>query len=308
MKKLLNNRWFLLTVLALTWGSSFILIKKSLLGFSPYEIGSLRLVISGVLLSFIGIPALRRLDRKSIAYIAIAGFCGGVVPLFLFPIAQTHISSSLAGVLDSLVPIFVLLIGFAFYGVKTRISQVFGVILSFFGASTLVFFSETNTEETQFIYALLPVIASITYAISALLIRDKLMHISSVELTAVMFTFWAVPAFISLFFMGTFTGHEATSQTWTSFGFITILAVMGTTLAVIIYNKLIQETTAVFASSVSYLLPVLAVIWGILDGEKFTPWYIFSGVLILIGLYLIQEKKVEPVIEVGIEQESVEVN
>ncbi|HLW40084.1 MAG TPA: DMT family transporter [Brumimicrobium sp.] len=294
MKKCIQNKWFLLIILSLTWGSSFILIKKSLLNFSPYEIGSLRLLVAGVLLSFIGIPTLRKLDKKSIYYIVLAGLYSSVLPLFLFPIAQTRISSSLAGVLDSLVPIFVLLIGFTFYGLKPKISQVFGVILSFFGVSTLIFFSESNAEETHLLYAMLPVIASVTYAISALLIRDKLMHINSVELTAVMFTLWTPPAFISLLFMGTFTSHEPTPQLWSSLGYIGILAVMGTTLAVIIYNKLIQETTAVFASSVSYLLPVLAVIWGIMDGEKFTPWYIFSGILILIGIYLIQEKKVEP--------------
>lgn len=293
MKKLVHNKWFLLTILSLTWGSSFILIKKSLFTFSPYEIGSLRLLIAGILLSFIGIPTLRKLDRKSIFYIGITGLCGSVIPLFLFPIAQTHISSSLAGVLDSLVPIFVLLIGFIFYNLKPKISQVFGVILSFFGATTLIFFNDSNTEDSHLLYAILPIIASITYAISTLLIRDKLMHINTIELTAAMFTLWIPPAIISLMFLGTFTHHTSNPHFWSSLGYIGILAVMGTTLAVIIYNKLIQETSAVFASSVSYLLPVLAVIWGIIDGEEFTPWYIFSGILILIGIYLIQEKKEE---------------
>src|SRR5690554_4393857 len=148
MKKLVHNKWFLLTILSLTWGSSFILIKKSLFTFSPYEIGSLRLLIAGILLSFIGIPTLRKLDRKSIIYIGITGLCGSVIPLFLFPIAQTHISSSLAGVLDSLVPIFVLLIGFIFYNLKPKISQVFGVILSFFGATTLIFFNDSKDRKS----------------------------------------------------------------------------------------------------------------------------------------------------------------
>src|SRR5690554_1104216 len=114
MKNILGNRWFLLIVLALTWGSSFIMIKKSLLEFSPYEIGSLRVLISGIILSFIGIPVIRKMSKKSIFYVALAGLFGNFLPLYLFPMAQTHISSSLAGVLDSLVPIFVLVIGFIF--------------------------------------------------------------------------------------------------------------------------------------------------------------------------------------------------
>lgn len=294
MKNILGNRWFLLIVLALTWGSSFIMIKKSLLEFSPYEIGSLRVLISGIILSFIGIPVIRKMSKKSIFYVALAGLFGNFLPLYLFPMAQTHISSSLAGVLDSLVPIFVLVIGFIFYGVKTQISQVFGAIIGFFGAATLMYFSESSTEETQIGYALLIVFATVCYAIAALIIKDKLGHLTSIELTASMFSMWAIPAFIILISTGFFTNHESTPETWTAFGFVSILAVVGTTIAIVLYYKLIQDTTAIFASSVSYLLPILAIIWGLLDGEKFSPWYIFSGALILIGVYLIREKKAKP--------------
>jgi drug/metabolite transporter (DMT)-like permease len=294
MKGIFGNRWFLLVILALTWGSSFIMIKKSLLEFSPFEIGSLRVLISGVILSFIGIPVIRKMKKKSLFYVALAGLFGNFLPLYLFPIAQTHISSSLAGVLDSLVPIFVLILGFIFYGVRTQISQVFGAIIGFFGAATLMFFSESNTEETQIGYALLIVFATICYAIAALIVKDKLGHLTSIELTASMFTMWAVPALVILLSTGFFSSHESTPETWTAFGFVSILAIFGTTIAIVIYYKLIQDTTPIFASSVSYLLPILAIMWGLLDGEKFSPWYIFSGVLILIGVYLIREKKAKP--------------
>ncbi|RYM33547.1 EamA/RhaT family transporter [Brumimicrobium glaciale] len=294
MKGIFGNRWFLLVILALTWGSSFIMIKKSLLEFSPFEIGSLRVLISGVILSFIGIPVIRKMKKKSLFYVALSGLFGNFLPLYLFPIAQTHISSSLAGVLDSLVPIFVLVLGFIFYGVRTQISQVFGAIIGFFGAATLMFFSESNTEETQIGYALLIVFATICYAIAALIVKDKLGHLTSIELTASMFTMWAVPALVILLSTGFFSSHESTPETWTAFGFVSILAIFGTTIAIVIYYKLIQDTTPIFASSVSYLLPILAIMWGLLDGEKFSPWYIFSGVLILIGVYLIREKKAKP--------------
>lgn len=294
MKNIFGNRWFLLIVLALTWGSSFIIIKKSLLEFSPYEIGSLRVIIAGLLLSIIGIPVIRKLDRKSLFYVAIAGLFGNFLPLYLFPMAQTHISSSLAGVLDSLVPIFVLVLGFIFYGVKTQISQVLGAIIGFFGAATLMFFSESNTEESQIGYALLIVFATICYAVAALIIKDKLAHLTSIELTASMFTLWAIPALIILLSSGFLNSHETTPDFWSALGFVGILAVFGTTVAIVLYYKLIQDTTPIFASSVSYLLPILAIIWGLIDGEKFSPWYILGGTLILIGVYLIREKKKKP--------------
>src|SRR5690554_5004070 len=196
------------------------MIKKSLLEFSPYEIGSLRVIIAGLLLSIIGIPVIRKLDRKSLFYVAIAGLFGNFLPLYLFPMAQTHISSSLAGVLDSLVPIFVLVLGFIFYGVKTQISQVLGAIIGFFGAATLMFFSESNTEESQIGYALLIVFATICYAVAALIIKDKLAHLTSIELTASMFTMWAFPALIILTSTGFFGNHESTPETWTAFGFV----------------------------------------------------------------------------------------
>src|SRR5690606_4515363 len=121
MGKLFENRWFLLIVIALTWGSSFILIKKSLLAFTPYQIGAFRVAISGVILAFIGIPALRKMNRSTFLWVALTGFFGNFLPMFLFPLAQTKVSSSLAGILDSLVPVFVLVFGFLLFKIKTKI-------------------------------------------------------------------------------------------------------------------------------------------------------------------------------------------
>lgn len=283
----------MLFILTLTWGSSFIMIKKSLLEFSPYEIGSLRILISGAVLAAIGIPALLKMTKKDIFYTSIVGLCGGVIPLFFFPIAQTHISSSLAGVLDSLVPLFVLILGFLVYGTRFKTSQVTGVLIGFIGVISLVFFAELNEGNNQFVYAILPILACLSYAISALLIREKLMHVRAIHLTSAMLTLWIAPAFLALWLMGTFSSHQDSEIVLSSLGFISILAIMGTAVAIIIYNKLIQDTGAIFASTVSYLLPVVAVLWGLYDGEEFTFWYILSGSMILVGIYLIQKKDVK---------------
>ena len=293
MVQLINNRWFLLTVLALTWGSSFILVKKSLIAFSPYEIGAIRVAVTGVLLAIIGVPAIFRMPRKTFFWVVLAGFFGNFLPMFLFPIAQQKVSSSLAGILDALFPIFVLGFGFLFFGIKSNWSQILGATIGFIGASSLIYFSEANTDGSQFWYVMLVVLATASYGINALVIKEKIANLSAVKLTSAVFCFWSIPALIILYFTGVFENFELTPQRSDALGYLGFLTIFGTGIAMFLYYRLIQNTSAVFASSVSYLLPIVAVIWGIVDGEKFTLWYIIGGILILIGIYLIREKKQE---------------
>lgn len=293
MGKIFENRWFLLTVLALTWGSSFILIKKSLLVFSPYEIGAFRVSVSGLILCYIGFPALRKMNRNTIFWLVLAGFFGNFLPMYLFPIAQTRVSSSLAGILDSLVPIFVLILGFFLFGIKSKWLQVFGAFIGFAGAAMLMYFSEATSEESKLGYALLVVLATASYGAAGLIIKEKLQHVPSVKLSSAVFSVWMIPSLIVLFFSGFFNDFKDNPNTWEALGYLSILTVMGTAIAVMLYYKLIQQTSAVFASTVTYLMPLVAVIWGLLDGEKFSVWYVIGGMLILWGIYLIREKKMK---------------
>ena len=291
MGKLFENRWVLLIIIALTWGSSFILIKKSLLAFTPYQIGAFRVGISGLLLAFIGIPAIRKMDKRTLFWVSLTGFFGNFFPMFLFPIAQTRVSSSLAGILDSLVPVFVLVLGFFLFGIKSKGLQFFGAFIGFLGAAMLMYFSEVSSEESKLGYAMLIVLATACYALAALIIKERLSHVRSMDLSGAVFTVWMIPSFLILIFSGFFTDFDTSPETLESLGFLSILTVMGTAIAIILYYKLIQNTTPVFASTVTYLLPLVAVVWGLLDGEKFSIWYVIGGFLILWGIYLIREKK-----------------
>lgn len=293
MEKIFNNRWFLLLFISITWGSSFILIKKSLLVFTPYEIGAIRVVGSGIVLAFIGIPALFIMKTKMLFWVVIAGFFGNFVPMFLFPIAQTQVSSSLAGILDSLVPIFILLFGFLFFGIKSKLTQVIGAVIGFIGAASLIFFSDGTSESSQFDYAMLIVLGGASYAVNSLIVKEKLPNLNAIKLTAAVYTIWAIPSALILYFTGLIQNFEMKPNYLEPLFYMTFLTVFGTAIAMLLYFKLIQNTSAVFASISSYLLPVVAIIWGILDGEEFTFWYIFGGILILIGIYLIREKKSE---------------
>lgn len=294
MGKIKTNNWVVLILIALTWGSSFILIKKSLLAFSPYQIGAFRVGLSGLLLAGLAIPALRKMKWKTLFWVTLTGFFGNFLPMFLFPIAQTHVNSSLAGVINSLEPIFVLVLGFLLFGIRSKTIQLIGAIIGFIGAGTLVYFSDTGSGNSQLFFTLLMVLASACYAMSALIIKLKLQHVKSMQISTGVFTIWMVPSLFILIFSGFFRDFQFDQQTLESLGFMSILSVVGTAGAIVLFYKLIQDTTAVFASTVSYLLPIVAVIWGIVDGEKFTVWYVLGALLILIGIYLIREKKKKP--------------
>ena len=294
MKQILNNKYFLLVIIALTWGSSFILIKKTLPVFDPFQIGAFRAGFSGLLLSFIGIPALRNMKRKDIFWIALSGLLGNFLVVFIFPFAQQEVSSSLAGIINALDPIFTLILGVLLFGIGSKPIQYLGAIIGFGGAFILVYTSDSENSQSHYLYTLLLIIGSALYAISALIVEKKLNHIKSTDLTSSIYVFWMVPALIILAFSGFFTETDfSQTETLESLGYLLFLTLVTTTLVMFLFFKLVQDTSAVFVSTISLLLPVIAVFWGILDGEKFTFWYALGGILVLIGVYFIREKTKE---------------
>lgn len=287
---MLNNKYFILIVLALVWGTSFILIKKSIDVFTPYQVGALRVSMAGSVLMIFGIPALRRLDKKTILWAGIAGFFGNFLPMYLFPLAEVKVSSSLAGILNSLVPIFTLLFAFLFFRSKSTFVQIIGAVVGFIGANVLMFYAGGNDENSSFGHAMLIVLATMSYAMSALIVKDKLNHIKSLELGGIVFTIWFIPSILILIFSNFFQEFTGSAEQWAGIGYVSLLSFVGTAMAVILFYRLIQQSSAVFASTVTYLMPIVAVLWGIVAGEYFNVWFIVGGILILFGIYLIREK------------------
>jgi drug/metabolite transporter (DMT)-like permease len=234
LEKIGENRWFLLLVIALTWGSPFILIKKSLIVFSPFEIDAIRVGASRVIMAFWGVPALKKMPKNTLLWMTLAGFFGNILPMFLFSLAQTQVSSSLAGILDSLVPVFVLVLGYFLFGIRSKLTQAVGAFVGFGGTATLMYFSELSTEGSQLGYAMLVVLATACYAVSALLIKHKLQNVPSMQLSGAIFTIWMIPSFIILIATGFFTNFQATPQTWEAAGYLGILTIVGTTVAMIL--------------------------------------------------------------------------
>ncbi|QAR30466.1 EamA/RhaT family transporter [Ornithobacterium rhinotracheale] len=286
--RLFSNKWLLLVILSITWGSSFILIKKSLESFTPLQVGALRGCIAGIFLLPIALRGIVRLSWRDIAWVSLAGFVGNFLPLFLFPIAQTQVDSSTAGVLDSLIPIFILILNFLIFGQRSKHRQILGALIGFVGAGILSFSGE-HSGESHFWYAMLIVFACACYAMGSLIAERKLSHIQAEKISALVYSIWLVPSVIILWVADFQSVSEQTL--YQGLGYVSLLSIVGTAVAYILFYKLMKVSSPIFASTVSYLMPLVALFWGILDGEHFNFWHILSGAMILLSIYLINERK-----------------
>ena len=284
-----KEKWVLLVLLSVIWGSSFILIKKSLEHFNPYEVGALRVLIAGIILLPLAILNIRKFPKKNLKWLILAALTGNFIPMFLFPIAETEVSSSIAGIINSMMPIFVIIVGALLWKFQTTKRQVIGVIISFTGACILAF-SGGEGGEFKLIPILLLLLATLFYAISTTTVKSKLSDVPAKILSAFVFSFVLIlPSLIALVFAGFFNNFEVNSGFWEGLGFVSLLSIFGTGLAMMLNYKLLSVSTPLFASTVTLLMPVVAIVWGLLDGEKLTLMQGFGGVIILAGLIFLRQ-------------------
>jgi drug/metabolite transporter (DMT)-like permease len=282
-------KWIYLIVLALVWGSSFILIKKGLIGLSALQVGSLRIIFAAVFLLLIGFKSLPKIPKQKWKYIAMTSMFGTFVPAFLFALAQTEIDSSVSSILNSLTPLNTLILGSLVFGVGFQRRQVWGVFIGLVGSLLLVFNGAMNHPDQNYYYAILVIIASICYAINVNLIKRFLSDLSPLSITTGNFAVLLLPASLILFFTG-FSKVIHIESVQHAVLFIVILGVVGTGIANILFFKLIQISSPVFATSVTYLIPVVAFFWGLLDNEMLTSVQFVGAFIILIGVYLSAKK------------------
>ncbi len=282
-------RYLYLVILALIWGSSFILIKRGLIGLSPLQVAPLRIIFAAVFLICIGFKNLPLIPFSQWKYIALTALLGTFVPAFLFAIAQTEIDSSVSSILNSLTPVNTLLIGSLAFGYQFKRAQILGVIGGLLGTAVLIFNGLLNHPEQNYYYAILLVIATLCYATNVNLINKYLTNLSPLTISVGNFIVLLLPAVILLFLTG-FLQQVHEVETQTSVFFIMILGVFGTGIANIIFFKIIQISNPVFATSVTYLIPIVAFFWGILDKEVLTFFQIIGACIIFLGVYLSSKK------------------
>jgi drug/metabolite transporter (DMT)-like permease len=291
-------KYVYLIVLSLIWGSSFILIKKALGGengdlvLQPLQLGAVRTMISGIILIAIGWKSFAATDKKDWPWLAVSGLLGTFFPAFLFAYAQTEIDSAISAILNSTVPLISLIMGAVIFGISFSRNQFIGVIVGLAGAIGLVIAGMENNPDQNYLFAGLILIACVCYASNVNIIKKYLQNIKPLAIATGNFIF-IVPLAIIVFFSSDGNSIEFTdSRVQESFLYIIVLCLFGTVAAKIMFNKLVQMTSPVFATSVTYLMPVIGLTWGVLDGESFNLWQgIATGVIILAVVLVTREKK-----------------
>lgn len=292
MNMRLEKKWIYLIALSLIWGSSFILIKKSLIGLSPLQVGSLRIVFSSIMIFLIAFNKIKTIQKDKWKWIAVSAIIGTFLPAFLFAFAETQIDSAVASILNSLVPMNTVLIGLAVFKISTTKTQSIGVIIGFIGTSILIISGSDLNPDQNYMYSGLVIICSILYATNVNLIKKYLYDVNAVAIAAGQFSVIFIPSLIVLVYSGFFDLKFSNNELlYHSLLYVLLLSFFGTAMAKILFNKLIQISSPVFASSVTYSMLIVSVIWGVLDGELFNINQAIATILIIIGVYLSNKKK-----------------
>lgn len=277
--------WLVFALLSLVWGSSFVLIKEGLRSFSPYQVASLRMLFAGLVLVPFAIKALPQIPKEKMGLVLISGVAGNFIPAFLFCIAETQIDSSLAGILNSLTPLFTILVGISFFKVQTNITKIIGVIIGFIGLCFL-FAAGKDMSMRNMSYAGLVLMATLFYGINENMVGRYLQNIGALNIASVAFSFLVLPSAAILFFTGYFNNNFTNQTVIQSSLASAVLGIIGTSLASILFYYLIKKAGVIFGSLVTYGIPIVAVCWGMVYGEKITPMqYVWMGV-ILLGVFI----------------------
>ncbi|MDB0024896.1 DMT family transporter, partial [bacterium] len=275
----------------LIWGSSYILIKKGLTGLTPIQLGSLRVIVTTIIIAPIGYQKIKHIPRQKMKWVALSAFVGSFFPAYLFAFAETEISSSITAVMVSLTPLFTLLISVFVFGEELLKKQVFGVLIGFTGIIVLIN-NELFASSFNILYIMFIVLAAFCYAINANVLKYKLSNIPALGIVFMSFLFMFIPAFIILCFSDfPFSDFTSDPLIIESIIYIVILALFGTAIAKVLYIKLLAISTPVFSVSTTYLMPVVAIFWGLLDGEEFKLTQFTGTAIILLGVYLVTKKK-----------------
>ena len=281
-------QWAILLFLSLIWGTSFILMKKGLVSYSHGQVAAFRIFFSFVFLLPITIKNIKVIRKDNIQSLLIVSLIGFAVPAFLFTKAQTRIDSSVAGMLNSLTPLFTLVIGLMAYRTKSRWINIIGLIMGLAGAIGLMWNGDLNLLKGINVFALFIVVATICYGINVNEIKYNLSQLTSLEITSLAFLFTGPIAGIYLLCTD-FSGVSQTPDYLLNLAYVALLALFSSVIAVLIFNHLIKFTTTLFATSVTYIIPLFAIMWGILDGESIRLMQFIWMAVILFGVYLVNK-------------------
>ncbi len=278
--------WFIFALLAIIWGSSFILMKEGLKAFTPYQVASLRMLFAGIILLPFAYKALKRIPREKLGLVIFSGLLGNFIPAYLFCIAETQIDSSLAGILNSLTPMFTIIVGVLFFKVQTNMVKIAGMVIGFIGLSFLLAAGK-NMSFQNLSFASLVLLATLFYGINVNIVGRYMQQLGSLNVASIAFAFLIIPSALVLYFTGYFNNDFTSSMVLKSLLASSVLGVIGTSIATILFYYLVKQSGMLFGSMVTYGIPVVAVAWGILDGENLSLLQIACLGLILFGVWIV---------------------
>ena len=284
------NKWFYLIALSLIWGSSFILIKKALVGLEASQLGSLRIIFSSIFIFLIAWKNIFSIKKIEWKWITISAFLGSFFPAFLFAFAEKEIDSSVASIINSIVPLNTLILGMIIFKIESTKRQIIGVLIGFFGTYLLISSGLKLNPDQNYNYAGLVILCSFLYALNVNIIKKYLQHLSALTITVGHFTAIILPAVLVFLFSDFEFSSLEKDEVKTSIFYVFILALFGTALAKIIFNKLIKISSPVFASSVTYSMLIVSIFWGIVDGENFSIYQLIATIIIVFGVILTNKK------------------
>lgn len=283
--------FIILICLALIWGTSFILMKKGLVVFTPGEVGSIRVAAASLFLLPAALTRLKELQRRHYVLLFVAGMTGIFLPAFCFATAQTRLESSVTGIMNSLTPIFTLVIGVTLFFQKFPRRSVIGIIVGLGGTVILVLADSEWKISGINSFALFVILACLLYATYLNFVKYKISDLPAVTITSVSLLLVGPLAALYLFAFTGFASRLSTTEgAWTALGYVVLLGFMSTSLATILFNKLVKISSPLYASSVTYLIPIVAVLWGVADGESLYGGHFAGMAAIVGGVYLSNRK------------------
>lgn len=286
-----QQKWLYLILLALVWGSSFILMKKALIGLTPVQLGALRIIFTALFLFSTSASSIKKIKRRQWKYIAFTAFVASFFPVFLFAFSVNQIDSAVVSILNCFTPFNTLIFGALLFGFAFRKVQFYGILIGLVGCGILILSGASLNENQNYWYAILVLIASVGYALNVNMVKKYLQDLDPKAIVTGNFLLIFIPALLVLYTTGFFSDYVYNKQGLTALGYVAILAIFGTGLAKIMYNKLVQISTPIFSSSVTYLIPLVAVFWGVIDGENFGAIQLLGASIILLGVYLVNKRK-----------------
>ena len=284
------NKWFYLISLSLIWGSSFILIKKALVGLEADQLGSLRIIFSSIIIILIAWKRLSKITRLEWKWITISAFLGSFFPAFLFAFAEKEIDSAVASIINSIVPLNTVVIGMVLFNIRSTKRQIIGVLIGLAGTYMLIMSGIKLNPDQNYLYSGFVILCSFLYALNVNIIKKYLQHLSALTITVGHFAVIIIPALIVFYFSDFDVNSLKNQETIDSIIYVLILAVFGTALAKILFNKLIKISSPVFASSVTYSMLIVSIFWGLVDGEKFSVNQLIATIIIILGVLLTNKK------------------